>query len=113
VTGKAPSALVFAELLGLLNQQLADYDDAIALAVQRHPDAAIFAGFPGVGPIGTAVLLAEIGQDRSHYPTVEMLLAEPGWPRSPVPAGAAAGCGSAMPPTATFQRPAPGGRTTR
>jgi hypothetical protein len=61
VAGKAHSALVFAELLGLLNQQLADYDDAIALAVQRHPDAAIFASFPGVGPIGTAVLLAEAG----------------------------------------------------
>jgi transposase len=78
VTGKAHSALAFAELLGLLNQQLADYDDAIALAVGRHPDAAIFASFPGVGPIGTAVLLAEIGEDRSHYPTVEVLLAEAG-----------------------------------
>jgi hypothetical protein len=46
VAGKAHSALIFAELLGLLNQQLADYDDAIALAVERHPDAAIFASFP-------------------------------------------------------------------
>jgi hypothetical protein len=78
VAGKAHSALVFAELLGLLNQQLADYDQAIALAVERHPDAPIFASFPGVGPIGTAVLLAEIGEDRSHYPTVEILLAEAG-----------------------------------
>ena len=40
VAGKAHSALVFAELLGLLNQQLADSDDAIALAVERHSDAA-------------------------------------------------------------------------
>jgi hypothetical protein len=78
VTGKAHSALVFAELLGLLNQHLADYDDAIALAVERHPDAPIFASFPGVGPIGTAVLLAEIGEDRTHYPVVEVLLAEAG-----------------------------------
>jgi transposase len=78
VAGKAHSALVFAELLGLLNQQLADYDEAIALAVGRHPDAAIFASFPGVGPIGTAVLLAEIGEDRGHYPMVEVLLAEAG-----------------------------------
>jgi transposase len=78
VAGKAHSALVFAELLGLLNQQLADYDEAIALAVGRHPDAPIFASFPGVGPIGTAVLLAEIGEDRSHYPMVEILLAEAG-----------------------------------
>ena len=78
VAGKAHSALVFAELLGLLNQQLADYDDAIALAVGRHPDAPIFTSFPGVGPIGTAVLLAELGEDRGHYPTVEILLAEAG-----------------------------------
>ena len=78
VAGKAHSALGFAELLGLLNQQLADYDDAIALAVGRHPDAAMFASFPGVGPIGTAVLLAEIGEDRAHYPTLEVLLAEAG-----------------------------------
>jgi transposase len=78
VAGKTHSALVFAELLGLLNRQLADYDDAIALAVERHPDAAIFASFPGVGPIGTAVLLAEIGEDRTHYPTPAVLLAEAG-----------------------------------
>src|SRR4029450_8094364 len=78
VAGKAHSALVFAELLGLLNQQLADYDDAIALAVARHPAAPTSASFPGIGPIGTAVLLAEIGEDRAHYPVVEVLLAEAG-----------------------------------
>jgi transposase len=78
VAGKSHSALVFAELLALLNGQLADYDDAIAEALQRHPDAAIFASFPGVGPIGTAVLLAEIGEDREHYPTPATLLAEAG-----------------------------------
>jgi transposase len=78
VAGKSHSALVFAELLGLLNGQLADYDDAIVLAVERHPDAKIFASFPGVGPILTAVLLAEIGEDRGHYPRPEILLAEAG-----------------------------------
>ena len=78
MAGKAHSALVFAELLELLNHQLADYDEAIALAVGRHPDAPIFASFPGVGPIGTAVLLAELGEDRAHYPTLEVLLAEAG-----------------------------------
>src|SRR5512132_3648219 len=78
VAGKAHSALVFAELLGLLNQQLADYDDTIALAVERHPDAAIFASFPGVGLIGTEVLLVEIGEDRAHYPAPAVLLAEAG-----------------------------------
>jgi hypothetical protein len=46
--------------------------------VQQHPDASIFASFPGVRPIGTAVLLAEIGEDRNHYPTRGTLLAEAG-----------------------------------
>lgn len=113
VTGKAHPALVFAELLGLLNQQLADYDEAIALAVGRHPDAPVFASFPGVGPIGTAVLLAEIGEDRAHSQRSRSCWPRPAWPRSPVLPAAAVGCGSAMPPTATFERPAPGGRTTR
>jgi hypothetical protein len=31
---------VFAELLGLLNGQLDDYDDALELALAKHPDAA-------------------------------------------------------------------------
>lgn len=78
VAGKSHSALVFAELLALLNSQLADYDDAIAQAVRQHPDAHIFASFPGVGPVSTAVLLAEIGEDRDHYPTPSTLLAEAG-----------------------------------
>jgi transposase len=78
VAGRSHSALVFAELLALLNGQLADYNDAIALAVRQHPDTPIFASFPGVGPIGTAVLLAEIGEDRGHYPTPGTLLAEAG-----------------------------------
>jgi len=46
VAGQSHSALVFTELLALLNGQLADYDDAIAEAVQRHPDAPIFSASP-------------------------------------------------------------------
>lgn len=78
VTGKAHSALVFAELLGLLNRQLADYDDAIELALDRHPDGAIFRSFPGVGLLTAATLLAEIGEDRDYYPRPGILLAEAG-----------------------------------
>jgi transposase len=113
VAGKAHSALVFAELLELLNQQLADYDEAIALAVGRHPDAPIFASFPGVGPIGTAVLLAELGEDRAHYPTVEVLLAEAGL--APVTRASGRSCRVRFryAANATCERPAPGGRTTR
>lgn len=78
VAGKSFSAQSFARLLQLLNSQLAEYDDAIAATVSEHPDAKIFASFPGVGPTLTAVLLAEIGEDRSRYPSAAVLLAESG-----------------------------------
>jgi transposase len=78
VAGKAHSARTFAHLLGAMNEALAEFDDAIASVVAEHPDAQIFASFPGVGPILTAVLLAEIGEDRNRYPTPETLLAESG-----------------------------------
>jgi transposase len=78
VAGKSFSAQSFTRLLQLLNTQLADYDDAIAAAVTEHPDAPIFASFPGVGPVLTAVLLAEIGEDRTRFPTAAVLLAESG-----------------------------------
>jgi len=78
VAGKAFSAQTFARLLQLLNEQLSDYDDAISCAVAEHPDASIFASFPGVGPILTGVLLAEVGVDRARFPTDAVLLAEAG-----------------------------------
>ncbi|WP_430982241.1 transposase, partial [Microbacterium lacticum] len=37
----------------------------------EHPDALIFASFPGIGPVLTAVLLAEIGEDRARFPQPE------------------------------------------
>ncbi|GFG70940.1 IS110 family RNA-guided transposase [Mycolicibacter senuensis] len=78
VAGKSFSAQSYTRLLQLLNSQLADYDDAIAAAVAEHPDAPIFASFPGVGPVTTGVLLSEIGEDRDRYPHAQALLAEAG-----------------------------------
>jgi transposase len=78
VAGKSFSAQSFTRLLQLLNSQLAEYDDAIAAAVAEHPDAHIFTSFPGVGPVTTSVLLAEIGEDRQRFPRPEVLLAEAG-----------------------------------
>jgi transposase len=78
VAGKAHSAKTFARLLGVMNEALAEFDDAIASVAAEHPDAVIFASFPGVGPILTAVLLAEIGEDRRRYPSPQTLLAESG-----------------------------------
>lgn len=78
VAGKSFSALAFTQVLQLLNTQLAEFDDAIAAATAEHPDAKIFASFPGIGPVLTAVLLAEIGEDRARFPEPAVLLAEAG-----------------------------------
>lgn len=78
VAGKSFSAQTFAQLLALLNAQLAEFDEAIASAVAAHPDAGIFASFPGVGPVLTGTLLAEIGEDRARLPEPGVLLAEAG-----------------------------------
>jgi transposase len=78
VAGKEHSARVFAELLGLLNRQLADYDKRLKLALAKHPDARIFLSFPGVGLLTATTLLAEIGEDRDYYSAVGVLLAEAG-----------------------------------
>lgn len=78
VAGKSFSALAFTQVLQLLNTQLAEFDDAIAAATAEHPDARIFASFPGIGPVLTAVLLAEIGEDRARFPEPAVLLAEAG-----------------------------------
>jgi transposase len=78
VAGKSFSAQSFTRLLQLLNTQLGEYDDAIAAAIAEHPDTAIFTSFPGVGPVLTAILLAEIGEDRARFPTPAVLLAEAG-----------------------------------
>ncbi len=112
VAGKSHSALVFAELLGLLNAQLGDYDDALELALARHPDAGIFRSFPGVGLITASTLLAEIGEDRGYYPHVGMLFAEAGLAPVTRASGRSHHVGSATPPTAGSARHAPGGPTT-
>jgi transposase len=78
VAGKSFSAQSFTRLLQLLNSQIADYDDAIATAVAEHADSRIFASFPGVGPVLTGVLLAEIGENRQRFPSAAVLLAESG-----------------------------------
>ena len=47
VAGKSHSALVFAELLGLLNQQLADYEDAPRARPRQAPGRAHLPELPG------------------------------------------------------------------
>jgi transposase len=78
VAGRRRSALAYCDLLELLNRKLDEFDRAVADALARHPDAALFSSFPGVGANTAAVLLAEIGEDRERFPSAAALLAEAG-----------------------------------
>lgn len=76
--GKSRSALVFTDLLELLNAKRDELDRVVAAALARHPDAELFLSFPGVATLTAAALLAEIGEDRGRFPEPAMLLAEAG-----------------------------------
>jgi transposase len=69
---------LFAAQLRLLNAQIKVCDKRIDELLDTHPDAPIFLSFPGVGPVVAATLIAEMGDDRSHYPDARVLLAEAG-----------------------------------
>lgn len=77
-SAKRHAALGQTDLLELLNRQLREFDRAIQTVLARHPDEVVFRSFPGVGTILSAMLLAEVGEDRARYPTVDILLAEAG-----------------------------------
>ena len=75
---RARAMLALVDLLEQVGRVLDDYEMAIAGVLDRHPDAAVFASFPGTGLVTTATLLAEIGEDRSRFPSPGSLLAEAG-----------------------------------
>jgi transposase len=75
---RARTALALADLLEELGGTIGRYDAAIAELVARHPDAAVFGSFPGTGPVTVATLIAEVGEDRSRFPSSDSLLAEAG-----------------------------------
>jgi transposase len=65
-------------LLARLQAELESLERAIAGAMATHPDHRLIASLPGVGPVTSAQLLAELGDDRSRFPTAERLAAEAG-----------------------------------
>ncbi len=75
---RARSMLALVELLEQVGRVLDEYAAAIAGVLERHPDAALFASFPGTGLVTSATLLAEIGEDRTRFPSPGSLLAEAG-----------------------------------
>lgn len=76
--GKAFSAMLFVDQLELLNTQIRAITKRIRERLAEHPDAAIFLSFPGMGEITAATMLAEMGEDRTRFPTADVLLAETG-----------------------------------
>lgn len=78
VNGHCFAALALADQLQLLNDQIRRYNRRIDELLADHPDSVVFSSFPAVGRITASELLAEIGEDRSRFPTVDVLLAEAG-----------------------------------
>jgi transposase len=76
--GKAFSAMLFVDQLELLNTQIRAITKRTRQQLAAHPDAHIFLSFPGMGDITAATMLAEMGEDRSRFPTADVLLAETG-----------------------------------
>ncbi len=76
--GKAFSAALFVDQLELLNSQVRAITKRIRERLTEHPDAAIFLSFPGMGEVTAAIMLAEMGEDRTRFPTADVLLAETG-----------------------------------
>ena len=67
------TVLRIAQQIRALNASIAGFDQQIATIFPKHPDAAIFASFPGAGPVLAPRLLAEFGTDRQRYPEVTNL----------------------------------------
>jgi len=74
--GEIVRALV-AVLLPLV-AQIQQLAAAIAAALPLHPDGPLLQSFPRSGSVNAAQLLAELGDDRTRFPTDEQLAAEAG-----------------------------------
>jgi transposase len=66
--------LALVAALGALREQIRGLEEAIAVQLAGHPDAAIFTSLPRSGTVRAARLLAEIGDARGRYPTPESLI---------------------------------------
>ena len=74
--GECVKALVRA--LKVILPQIRELEGAIAVALDEHPDGAIFKSFPRAGEVNAAQLLAEIGDGRERFPSDDILAMEAG-----------------------------------
>lgn len=66
-------ARMHANLLLQLREHISNYDRSIAQLFPTHPDAQIFASFPGAGPVFAPRLLAAFGSDRNRFQSPDQL----------------------------------------
>lgn len=59
---------MYARLIQQLNPVIEDYDQRIQRVFDAHPEAPLFRGLSGAGPVMAPRLLAFFGTDRSRYP---------------------------------------------
>lgn len=74
--GECVQALVRA--LSVLLPQISALEDAIAVALDAHPDGAMVQSFPRTGEVNAAQLLAEVGDVRERFPGNDVLAMEAG-----------------------------------
>jgi len=74
--GECVKALVRA--LKVLLPQISELEGAIAVALDEHPDGAVFKSLPRAGEVNAAQLLAEIGDVRERFPSDDVLAMEAG-----------------------------------
>jgi transposase len=68
----------FVTVLTPLLAQIQQLSAAIAAAVAQHTDGPLVQSFPRSGTVNAAQLLAELGDDRTRFPTADQLAAEAG-----------------------------------
>ncbi len=61
-----------------LGAQIQQLSAAIVAALAQHPDGPLLQSFPRSGGVNAAQILAELGEDRTRFPTDEQLAAEGG-----------------------------------
>ena len=73
VAAKSLLAVSLARLLRTLESQLETYRERIEAVFARHPDQGLFGSLPGAGPKLAPRLLAELGDDRTHFADAQSL----------------------------------------
>lgn len=75
-SGEVVRALV--AVLTPLVTQIQQLSAALVAALPQHPDGAVMQSLPRSGAVNAAQILAELGDDRTRFPTAEQLAAEAG-----------------------------------